>query len=184
MEDFNTTRDSLSDWEAKWEKAQADGVFKDAPGFKNKNTHIAPQFYSPIENGDVQGMDDIDAAYWASTPKNGYVDPLENAMLHENVVRVKKEGREALSTPHGELKPTPNPIKPSSIGKDQEYNAAIFDVKEFETLEKAKIELHELEDKIAALIDGKDLQSKVADLKKKIDDLSNVLTYYSDTQTA
>jgi len=183
MDDLNTTRDQLDAWETKWSKAQADGVFKDAPGFKDRPTTTPLQggFYSPVDMGDNQGIDDIDAAYWASTPKDGYVDPLENAMLHENVVRVKKEGRESLFTPR---EPTPNPVRPPSVGKDQEYNVATFDVKEFEALEKAKVQLHELEDQIASLVSGKDLQTKVNSLKKKIDDLSNVLTYYSDTQTA
>jgi len=175
MDDFNTTRDSLDAWVTKWEKAQQDGIFKDAP--KGKSPYTPQTFFPPVEEEeDAPNPDDVDSAYWASTPKDGYVDPLDNKLLHEAVAKVK-EG-------HGKAGGPMNPQPFYAAGKDQEYNAAMFDVKEFEALEKAKVQLHELEDQIATLVSGKDLQSKVVDLKKKIDELSNVLTYYSDTQTA
>lgn len=189
MNNIDNVRDDLEDWMVKWEKAQEGGIF-DGLNTPPKTSPALSQFSNDIDYGGEFGSED--AAYWASTPKDVYVDPLENSLLQENVKRQKAgknylgkaDIKEAVVGIDRNNAVSSNPTKFSTTVSDQDYQPIWFTQKDFENLENIKAELHSLQDKLN-MVEGsgksdKKLDSRINKMRERVDELSNELVRFVD----
>lgn len=168
-------QDDFNKWCDLWDKAQAEGIFKDASKLPVPTPQTSDQsFFGPIDtHHDGNGIRDCDTQYWNDVyelSKGG--DP---QLLQEGVKDVLKTSADAIVR-------SPNPITPSSVGTDQELTpgsmGATFSEKDIEDLTAMKLQLHELTSKMASydMKNNKQLEAKLVAMKKKIDEFSDELS--------
>lgn len=167
-ESFEVTQGQFDNWVDMWEKAQASGVFDNAPKPACPSRQTADvSFFGASEANPTEGPSDFDAQYWNQiySLSNGE----EPEMLHED----------RNPNPH-----QPNPVDVASFGTDQDMKPAplgmTFDEEDLKKLEGMKMQLHELGDKLAGAMgkgdNFKKFETKIASLTKQIDELSSSMT--------
>ncbi len=155
--------DEFMKWMSQYDKAVKDGVFEEAPKFKDSKD----SFFGLSPNYENEEIKDSDIEHWNKVISAN--DPPEQ-LLTENKERAKKAEK---------LANTPNPVRDhSTIGKDQDLEGARWvDDKIFEQLESIKKQLYTLESKLnAAEGVGKKtngMQDKIDKLKEQLDELSD-----------
>ena len=196
-------QEQLENWADMWDKAQAKGIFEDAPkppAISEKKSYDS--FFGPQETNQKDAPDDFESKYWASVyntsmgappdpePETSIPDDAtgEVAMIHDSVDKKKviKEntGVKNVGARAKIMAQTPNPIRATSIGMDQDMSQAtlgvIFTPKELESLSDLKVKLHGLQDKLNALEGkgqpGKRYEAQIAKLVTQINELSDSLS--------
>lgn len=165
--------ESLDSYIEKWEKALADGAFESKKP-PTPSSHSAGQssFFGLDSKSTRAEVSDEDLKTWDQIYRNELED---EGMLQEATEDVKKTTKDRLSSP--------NPIYPYSTGKDQEMGkkqlGLTYSPNELRELAELKINLHDLQDKLNSFEGkgqvSKQLESKIASLHKKIDELSDSL---------
>lgn len=182
-------RQDIEDFAKIWDKALADGVFKDAPKTMPTSLDLSnddgADFFGQHRNAEYDidaPINEADARYWVELSKNAadrssYFNPINEER------EVSKEEAEKASKKLGS---TFNPVYPNTIGKDQDMKVAknwAMGGEELTKLEDLKKRLHSLESELNKLgvnkpaTDKQDstLQKSIDDLKKQVDDLSDRL---------
>jgi hypothetical protein len=159
---FEASKDDFDSWVDKWDKAIADGVFKDVP----KIPGTAPQtsqdsFFGLSQTNPTDSINLSDADYWRAIS-----DVADGGVEMQRI-----DESDAVSVD------LPNPVRKSTDGMDQELKPAplglTFSEEDIKKLEEMKVKLHELEDKIAAMDDKGDYESQVKAMIEKIGELSD-----------
>lgn len=186
---FMKDYDQFEKWCSAWEKASKQEAFQSPPipeemNFGNVNSG---SFFGVItENKDVD-MKSIDSKYWLNllnlqtrykNDPNVINDYLEGKLTTEEINMPVKDFTNAVTT-------AANPIKPNSVGMDQDPNnlvsiSATYTNEDLAKLEKLKNELYELLLKLnQSELEGetsKKMKDKLEDLQKDIDELSDKMT--------
>lgn len=172
--------DDINKYAAIWDTALAKGIFPDKPiQAKPENEEEEESFFGAdffgqnlrsAEYDMDEPLNEVDTKYWAQISR--LADP--NSYLKESKEEIKSVA-DAMGKAH-------NPVLPNTIGKDQNLNVAQnwgVGGKEYFQLEELKVRLEKLESKLNAIEgqgkSGKDSQSKIDELKKQIDNLSDSL---------
>lgn len=163
---FEASKDDFDNWVDKWDKALADGVFKDAP----KIPGTAPQtshdsFFGLQQSNPTDSINSSDADYWRAI--NAVADGgVEMQRIDESDTGVSPLASDG-----------PNPVRRETEGPDQELEprqlGLTFSEDDIRQLEEMKVKLHELENKIAAMDDKGDYESRVKAMIDKIGELSD-----------
>lgn len=158
---FEVTKDDFDGWVGKWDKAVADGIFKDPPKPPSTSTHTSDNsFFGLRQDNPTDSINSSDADYWRAI--NAVADGGVDMRIDET------------SEPTAE--DASNPVRKGTEGPDSALtDAAIgvtFSEEDIKKLEEMKVKLHELENKIAAM-DDKKYETQVKAMIEKIDDLSN-----------
>lgn len=176
--------DDINKYAKIWDSALEKGIFNDAPKPKPANPADEDSFFGADFFGQNRSDEyDIDAPlneddtkYWAEVCR--MANPNKPTKLNETVAP-KEELKKMVDRVAG----SHNPIYPSSTGKDKDPQVAQnwgVGGKEHFQLEELKIRLEKLESKLNALESkgdsGKETQTKIDNLKKQIDDLSDSLS--------
>jgi len=176
--------EDLEDWTNKWDKALADGIFEkpEGPPIISKQTHSQDYFNMSHEDHDEHDenapINECDTKYWSDlyklTKRYGREATVTD-VIKESIAVDKKSYTDALAG-------SPNPVRPSSVGKDTGNDnplntGATYDVADFQKLEDLKLKLHGLIDKLNGF-DTKSssvtkLEGQIESLKKKIDEMSD-----------
>jgi hypothetical protein len=171
--------DEFNKWCDLWDKAQEDGVFKDAPKplTPTPQTSEPESFFGLVNSHPSTNARDCDVQYWNDVyelSKSG--DPQLIQEQKESIKNVVKKSAD-------DIVRSPNPITASSAGTDQDLTPGslglTFSEKDLEELAGLKLQLHDLTSKMASFSakGGKQLESKIAALKEKIDEFSSELTH-------
>lgn len=168
-------KDQIEDWAKLWDKAQAEGPFKDAEDEHKLNQQTADvSFFGLVSHNPSAGASDVDAEYWRQVSAMADHNPTE--MMSE-MLKAKEVGQEA-----SRMAQSANSIPGYSVGKDQALDAkAIKDpTPEINNLLDLKNKLHDLGSKVAKYsAEGKstkELDAKISSLNKQIDDISDELS--------
>lgn len=169
-ENFEIQKDQFSSFVDKWEKAQQDKIFEDMPKIRGTSAQTSDvSFFGAVNSNPTSSLDDVDSSYWDAIYKTS-IDNLassDNNMLNE--------------TDHQQYPPNPMPVDTGGIDQEMEPKqlGITFDEDDLKKLEDMKINLHDLESKVAEMDDEKSekIQSKIKALKEKIDDLSTDMGY-------
>jgi chemotaxis protein histidine kinase CheA len=174
-------KSELDKWADLYQKAVDDGVFKDAPE-PTKPDHF--NFLNQPE--EASSYNSAEAEYWDRVHQtNVFVDPLE--VFNEDYDNPPKPIKPNMSNKElGDVAASKanaaNPIEPSSVGKDQDYKPNLADVEELQELHNMKVQLLELQGKLAASDalaksdDGDKIQKQIDKLQQAIDELSDSIT--------
>ena len=170
--------DDINKYADIWDKALEKGIFKDAPKPaqpRNLDAEDAQDFFgqnlSAEYDPDVQ-LNEVDIKYWAKISK----------MADPNYINEEIAPKEDIKKSSDKVGSAHNPIRPETIGKDQEPRVTQnwgTGGKEHFQLEDLKKKLEQMESKLNSLM-GKDKptessQVKIDSIKKQIDDLSDSL---------
>lgn len=187
--------DDIDKWADMYAQAQDDGVFGDAPKPLPATSQQTAEdsFFGPQNTVPSEDIKDCDADYWnqvhdlANYNNEGGGDQLMQEAKNEAHPEAKKVAAAILSSP--------NPIKPTSVGKDQALGSPEQTTKNWTDgpllgdLEDLKKKCYELECKLSTK-DGLSesspkVEKQIESLKKRIDDLSDKLSpsYWDDPQT-
>ena len=184
MDNLEKFKDSIDDWTDKWEKAQKEGIFDDAPSYAQPSHQTADDasFFGLANTHPTDRVSDADADYWDTLHKASG-DP---SVLNETLKK-KKVIEEADKAERGEIADAvgqaPNPIRQASTGEDQDMSPETLGVtysdEDFDVLGELKKDLHALEDKLNTA-DGlgkepKKLEKQISNLREKISELSDSL---------
>jgi|GEM_PF-2790261 hypothetical protein len=175
-------RGDFDDWCEKWEKAKSDGVFENAPNHfvpSQKTANVS--FFGATNSDPSDGVSERDADYWNTVHNmsaNGELAPKE--VFTESVI--DKEGIKKVADA---IRQSPNPIRPNTIGPDQELEpeqlGVTYSEEDLEKIEEAKAKLHEMGDKINSLLGlgkrSEAMEKKMESLKEKLDKLSDELSH-------
>ncbi len=207
--------DQLNHWADMYEKAQADGVFQSTPKPPQMNTQTgSTSFFGLVNTEPTEEVSDVDAKYWSQvyertvercSPFGSIAGEIE--VLHEDGDGDGDGDGDIAEAPIAEDKSyvadvaqsmldSPNPVHPSSVGKDQELTVTpnwgtVEDdsVDSLVEIEKLKKNLYDLECKLSGPDGLKESAPKIdkqlETMKKKIDDLSNRLNpnYWRERET-
>jgi hypothetical protein len=182
-------------WQADWDAALKTDAFKDQ---KPANPSAATGFtdFFGVSSSKNSNTKEPDAEYWNNLYglSNEYApdannieddsndvddDHLEGDLMQEEVHVEPKTMAKAMAQ-------SPNPIRPSSIGMDQDVKnpislGATYDVADLQSLETLKVKLHGLLDKLNGIEGlagtGAKLESQIASLQKQIDEISDGLAH-------
>jgi hypothetical protein len=163
---LEASKDDFENWVDKWDKALADGVFKDSP----KIPSTAPQtsqdsFFGLQQSNPTDSINSSDADYWRAI----------SSVADGGVEMQRIDESDAVSVD------LPNPIRKSTEGADQDLKPGslgiTFSEDDIRQLEEMKVKLHELENKIAAMDDKGDYEAKVKSMIEKIGEISNKMCY-------
>jgi len=186
-EHIEQQRDDFDSWCDKWDKAQEDGVFDDAP------SHFAPSqqtaqtnFFGAVDADPTADVDDVDAKYWNQVyhmsdhqgMAPGPLDADKDSLLQED------KGSDVAKVANV-IADSPNPIRPNTIGPDQDMGpdslGVTFNDKDLEQITEVKLKIHELEDKLNSLEGvgkkAKGVEGKIKGLREKLEDLSTALSH-------
>lgn len=186
--------DEFDKFVSQWEKAQADGVFEDAPKPPTPPAQDPDFFGNYRPNKDVTDIKDVDSDYWnhvykLSRHSGDSPDPFEELQpMNEDdratkftLVKTTKSDNKSSSKITDELGGLSNPGSRSNRGEDQARrvtpNWAGGD--EIQELQAMKMNLEQLESKINAaeglgnMKKMKSLMTKMESLRKQIDELSD-----------
>ena len=161
-----------------WDSALEQGIFDDAPKPPKPSMPEADaDYFGQYQINDDIPLNEVDVQYWEKVSRiagntGKYVDPLvEEVSTKKDIENISK----AVASAH-------NPIMPQSVGKDQDVNVTQnwgVGGKGIEQLEELKVRLEKLESKLNSLEgngeSGKSTQTKIDELKKQIDDLSDTI---------
>jgi polyhydroxyalkanoate synthesis regulator phasin len=166
-----------------WDSALEKGIFDDAPKLPparepGDTSDFFGQYMSDEYDMD-EPLNEVDTKYWAKVARMAdhsghYVDPLSEET---------KPSKEDAKNVAEKIAGAHNPIRPGTIGKDQEpkvtQNWGVGGKEHFQ-LEELKVRLEKLESKLNSIESkgdsGKDTQGKIDSLKKQIDELSDSLS--------
>ena len=162
--DFDASKEDFDDFVDKWEKALQSDIFKPSPQLPS----TAPQtsqnsFFGLHQANPTDTINSSDAEYWKAihAVSDGVDSPMERI---DELFSVKS------------IVMNPNPIRKGTEGKDQDLSdkslGLTFSEEDIKNLADMKIKLHELENKVASMID-KDYSSQIKELIEKIDNLSD-----------
>lgn len=189
--------DDLNNFSKIWEKALEQGVFPEQEAKPPVPEDDAPgtDFFGVFSNDgyDSQPLNECDSKYWALMAEFAREKaPYENKYNEERGVTKKDAKRET-----DKVGSSFNPVQRWTVGKDQEVVVAKnwgVGGKELNDLEELKKKLYDLEVKLgsAGIIkpkskkdaDENTILKSMADLKKQIDDLSDMLNGNRTDQTA
>lgn len=168
-ENFEVQSDQFLDFVDKWDKAQKEKIFDDMPKPKATSQQTSDvSFFGAFTSNPTDSLDNSDAAYWDAiyrTSIDNLGSNVDNGVLNES------------------KKYPPNPMPIDTGGADQELKprqlGLTFNEEDFKKLESMKINLYELENKVAEMENkkSKNIQSKIKNLKQKIDELSTDMGY-------
>lgn len=171
----------LNQWADQYQAAIEHGVFDDAPKPPSPTPQTADvSFFGPVDTDPTDAATEADSEYWQRLHETmsglgGYADPLE---LSENTGEVKSDAAAKAQA----IAQSPNPVKPGSIGMDQDVHdpastGQTYSQEDLEQLEELKVQLHDLESKLNAFdTEGKKttgLEKRLTRLKKRINDMSD-----------
>jgi hypothetical protein len=177
MEDkdkFREFKDTLENWAVMWDKAQEEGVFKDAPKPACPSSQTASgSFFGLVNNSPTEDVSDADAKYW---------NDLQQATEQVPITEGSADNGERMGIAKA-IAQAPNPIRQGTTGPDQEpisnSMGVTFTPEDIVELEELKDDLHNLKDKLNSLEGlGKsnaNLDVQITELKKKIDEFSDAL---------
>lgn len=179
-------RDEIQKWANVWDKAVEKGIFDGAPKPPTPSSNLGDHsFFGPTNSNSTDSISAPDAEYWKnvyslSNNSGDYIDPMEM------ITEVAKAKNPEMGNIASAMAHSPNPVRPDTIGKDQEQFDMTFTEKDIEDLSELKIQLHAMEDKINDFEgrgeNAKKYENQITTLKKKIDDLSDSLSrsFYLD----
>ncbi len=183
-------QDQFDQWVDQWDDAQKKGIFDEPEKSNSKSPKKVGSFFG-LQQEPLPDASAHDAEYWdkvyelsndygspvSDLDDDPHADHLEGDLIQEDV---KVDAKDMA----GAMRNSPNPIRPASMGKDQELDnpvsiGATYDVGDLEELEKVKLKLHSLIDKLNGLeangqANGK-LEQQIATLSKQIDEMSDNL---------
>lgn len=175
MQDF---KDDIERLAKLWDKAKESDVFKDSKPAVPSHQTSSNSFFGFTDSHPSDAVDNKDAQYWNDV--NDKVDNLPMSMMHEanakntDIIKKKVAGVAA----------APNPIRQTTVGKDQDLNNpatldASYNNEDLNKIADLKDKLHKLQDKLNTL-DAKGgkvsaIEKQIDELSKKIDDLSDSL---------
>jgi hypothetical protein len=170
--------DKFDTWVDQWEKAQKDGLFKNAP----KPVSPSPQtgdssFFGLVNTNNSKDIRDVDAEYWNQLHHRNDPDP---SIMSDAVDFQLTENKKANKVANAIFKAT-NPIRPNSTGEDQAMEpkqlGVIWSPDDLNKLSEMKVELEKMESKRnRADAEGRkteSVKSQLTKLRKEIDKLSN-----------
>ena len=167
-------KDGLDDLVARWEKAQADGIFANAPKAHVPSAQTQTDgFFGSHEGESSERIDESDASYWRRL-----ANLADTHSFKEAVITQKDRGDMASA-----VATAANPIRHSSTGADQDMTdkslGNTFTPEDIEALADLKLKLHDLESNLAKFEgrgeNGKKYESQITETKKKINELSELL---------
>lgn len=181
--------DEFEKWVAIWEKASKEEEFKGASVDKTSDINIESFFGIITENKDNKTVDPkaVDSKYWTDllnlqtrygNDKNVLSDYLKGKLTNEEVDLPAKDFTAAITK-------AANPIKPSSVGMDQDPQNLVslgytYTAEDLAKLEDLKKDMYDLITKLnQAELQGEDskkLKTKSEELQKEIDELSDKMT--------
>jgi hypothetical protein len=176
-------KDSIDKWEEMWAKAQADGIFKDAPKPPMPSPQTADDsFFGPKDTKPTERLDEVDAKYWLAVAKlsdtHSFRPELIPELLKETHMDKKQLGDIADTVAHAA-----NPVRAGSTGPDQEMVdkslGNTFTPEDLQALSDLKLKLHDLESKLSSFEgrgdNGKKFEAQITAVKNKINELSDAL---------
>lgn len=174
-------RENFDDWCDKWEKAKSDGIFENAPKHFPSQQTASVSFFGSVNTDPSDGVSERDADYWNTVHNmsaNGELAPKE--VFTESTI--DKDGIKKVADA---IRQSPNPIRPNTIGMDQELEpeqlGVTYSKEDLEKIEETKAKLHEMGDKINSLLGlGKRsdaMEKKMESLKEKLNKLSDELSH-------
>jgi hypothetical protein len=171
-------KDNIDKWADMWDKAQADGIFPEAP---------EPQTVSPYTADDsFFGLQTTNPTEAPASPDTDYWNNLHqmNEPRKEELLRDATDLGQSWTDPKTKGKKyPPNPVKVDSGGKDQKLKpkqlGVTFDEEDIEKVIEIKSKLHDLGSKLAAdpHEGNKKIESQIETLKKQLDELSSAMGY-------
>ena len=199
--------DELNGWADMYDKAQEDGVFEAAPKPVQPNLQTSDNSFFGLVNTDpTEEVSDVDAEYWQqvyerteeTTPFGGVAGEIEIQYEDDEINESVVEEADKKGKPGDVAKAmldSPNPIHPTSAGKDQELKptpnwcCADDDSKGVVEVEELKRKLYDLECKLSGPDGLKESAPKIDKqleaMKKKIDELSDRLNpnYWTERES-
>ena len=178
----------LDRWADQWEKAQADGVFEDAPNHFNPSPQTSdPSFFGPVDAENSSEVKDCDADYWNSVyqmSSHSGDAPDVVAGAEEQLLQEANAEETEVAQVAKAIAQSPNPIRQASVGKDQELSpqplGLTFTEEDIEKLVELKLQLHNAKALLASYDaenkSTKAQESKVATLTAKMDELSDAMS--------
>lgn len=222
-------KSSIDDWADMWEKAQADGIFKDAPTLHVPTPQAVADDFFGEKDTKPTSLNEVDAKYWKAVAKLSDTHSFRpeliptilkeervdkglpqykmtkeavcprchhhHAMLENNGIAKCRDcghkvtiteavvSKKDISDMADSVVGSANPIRHSSTGADQDMSGKAlgntFTPEDIEILGQLKTKLHDLESKLNSFEgrgeNGKKFESQIADVKKKINELSDAL---------
>lgn len=163
MDSIESWKDDIDKYSGMWEKALADGVFKDAP----KPAAPKSSFFGLDQDYSEVPLDKTDSKYWN--------DVYNQSVGKEQILTEEsKPSKDDIKNHTEKLANVHNPIRPETVGKDADYSEEI----NLQELIDLKLALEKLEIKMntdEGLGQKNDVQTKMKSLKKQIDELSDSL---------
>ena len=170
MNNMSNMMDDIEKYAGMWDKALENGVFKDAP----KPPERKGSFFGLNQDNSNTSVEDVDTKYWNDVyNQSNYFsgEESEDQMLHEET----EPNKEKIKNHAVKMANSHNPQQPEFIGKDQEYfkqNDQLQELTDLKlALEKLEIKMNTDEGNGQAT----NVQGKIDNLKKQIDDLSDSL---------
>lgn len=178
----------LQTWADKWDKAVNDRVFdtSNQPPVVSKQVHTPDFFNVNVDHSEEDGSLNEDAKYWVDlyNKTNRFKRPTEKSIKSPSSQVIKENLAVDAKSMVNTMASSPNPVRASSIGKDNGEDSPVavgttYGVEEFEKLEDLKIKLHNLIDKLNgfdAMGKASKLESQIQSVKKQIDEISDGLS--------
>ena len=179
-------------WQSQWDAALKTDAFKDKKPANPSAATGFTDFFGVTNSQSTEGNNIPDTEYWNNlyglskdyAPEENRLDAphdddhLEGDLIQEFEVEPKTMAKAMASSP--------NPIKPSSIGMDQDVKNPVsvggtYDVGDIQNLENLKVKLHNLLHKLSSIEGLADtnskLESQIQSLQKQIDEISDGLSH-------
>lgn len=165
--------EKFDNWVDQWEKAQKDGIFKDAEKPISPSSQTASHsFFGLVNTDNSKDINDADAEYWQK------LHQMNDSVDFQGLINESKKSKavEIVKAIHN----ANNPIRPNSTGDDKKLKAkqlgVIWSPEDIEKLAEMKKKLQELQAKRnAADAQGKNtgaIKSRLEKLVNSIDKLS------------
>jgi len=185
----NTSYEQFDTWCNQWEEAMKKGTFETPNQGPNVSVQTADSnFFGMVNHNPSDSPKEPDTKYWSDvyslskeygSDSQMLDDYLSGDLIQEEVAVDKKAFVKTMAS-------SPNPIRPASVGMDQDVNSplsvgATYDVPDLQNLETLKTKLHDLLVKLNSM-EGKSqsgspkLESQIQSLQKQIDELSDNLS--------
>ena len=190
---FMENYDEFEKWVAIWDKLSKEEEFQVPTSNKEVDLNVESYFGVITESKNVDNKS-VDSKYWLDllnlhtkygNDKNVLSDYLKGKLTNEDTDLAVKDFTAAITQ-------AANPIRPNSVGMDQDPKNLIslgytYTAEDLEKLEKLKNDLYELITKLnQSEIEGEDskkTKSKLDNLQKEIDDLSDKMTRTAPQQS-
>jgi len=176
-ENIQNTKDQLEDWAKKYQDALDNGILESP----KEAEYVTPQtsdhnsFYGMQNTKASSEIRDADAQYWN---KIGQVMDYDGNLDGDLVDLISEsDDKKELSQSAAAIASSPNPVRVASVGVDQDSETSMgqtWTPEDLNKLNDLKIQLHDIESKLASLEDDSD-KVKYESLKKQISELSDNL---------